>query len=90
MILLTWDEEKAHVEKRTQLFIWTTEDRSVHVQSWSDDETKVLTETLRSSSLESAVETLLLNYEPEKLTVILTENLSTWVNAGLFEIIADS
>ncbi|PIT99456.1 MAG: hypothetical protein COT74_10680 [Bdellovibrionales bacterium CG10_big_fil_rev_8_21_14_0_10_45_34] len=87
---LIWDEEKAHGKKLTKVFVWTTEDRSVHVQAWSDDETKILTEMLRSSSLDSAVEILLLDFESEKLTEILTKNLSAWINAGLFEIKAET
>lgn len=83
---LIWDDEKPYSEKQTAVFVWTTEDRSVHVKGWENDETKILTEILKSTSLDSAVETLLLDYESEKLTDLLTQNLSAWINAGLFEI----
>lgn len=83
---LIWDEEKAYIAKPTNVFVWTTEDRSVHVRAWNNDESKILAEILRKSSLDSAVEILLKDFKSENLAELLAQNLSVWINAGLFEI----
>lgn len=81
-----WEKKKAFPNKKTHVFVWTTEDRSVHVRSWGAEESKILAAIIGSPSLDHAVETLLEHFDSTALTDLMTKNLSKWVNSGLIEL----
>lgn len=83
---LIWDEEISYDKSSTTIFIWTTEDRSVHVDAWKELETNVLKEIIKKKSLEKSIEGLLDIHEADPLSEMLNKNLPIWVNKGLFEV----
>ena len=81
-----WHEETFFEKEATTVFIWTTEDRKVHVASWGLEGGKILKILSQSTSLEHAIDELLKDFTSEKLTKILTASLPEWVRLGLFEV----
>lgn len=78
-----WNEEKAFPQSQNTACIWTTQDRSVHVQCWSKSETQVLQTLLNHSNLESAVDELAPLLETSLLTKIFSQQLPEWIRLGI-------
>lgn len=81
-----WHEEIEFLRCSSFIFIWTTEDRAVHVQSWPVEEFRVIEAILASADLDEAIDLLMSDFSEEKLTDILTQNLASWIQIGLFEL----
>jgi len=81
-----WDKEVTRDPSATMAFIWTTEDRKVHCEAWTKEETTVLQVLLKSRSLEVAVAELTPLIDSEILRATFTNLSPQWMGAGLFEI----
>ena len=81
-----WDSEKSYDKKESLVYIWTTEDRKVHLESWYGFQAKVLAVILKCETLEQAIEKLADQFETDQLTQVFSETLPQWVNQGLLEI----
>lgn len=81
-----WDLEKAKNKKQSTIYIWTTENRKVHVESWEGLQKDILETLLESVTLEEAIALVSEKHLEDDLIEIFSNQLPRWVNQGLFEI----
>jgi len=82
-----WEDEVAYPIEPSELFIWTTENRKVHCEAWSKENTLVLNTLLSSGTIEEASEKLAQDMGVDELNTIFQEVAPEWVSSGLFEIL---
>jgi len=81
-----WNDEKAYEEELSYLSIWTTEDRMVHIRSWTSLELTVLQLLKTHNSLEQCIEKIPDTYATEDLTQIFEKSLPRWIELGLLSL----
>lgn len=81
-----WDEEKEMDKEFSCVFIWTTEDRCVHMDSWKGVQLEVISSLIKERNLYKTIDKTQHLYSTKVLAEIFEKDLPQWIQRGLIEV----